>query len=419
MKVVIVGAGFGGLKLARRLNNKAGFEVVLVDRFNYHQFQPLFYQVATAGLDASNISFPLRKVFHKTNNVRIRLAELQQVVAAENKIITDTEEISYDVLVIATGADTNFFGNTQMEENAFPMKSTVEALQLRYRLLQNFENALTVTDKAELQRRMNFVIVGGGLLGLELAASLRDIQVNVAVIQRENRLMTRQLDEVASELLHQELTDRGIELFYQENIRYFVGEGVVEGVHLSNGQTIPAQAVVFAIGTQPNTELARAAGLSVNRGVCVNEYLQTSDPAIFAAGEVAELNGQMWGITAAAEEQADTIARYLNGDRLSYYTGSLSMNILKMDGLHLCSLGLPVIPAGATDYEEVVFIDRAKRYYKKCIIHRDRLVGAILMGDKNEFLEYKELIHQKTELSEKRLSLLRSGRKRRRPSIVS
>ena len=262
---------------------------------------------------------------------------------------------------------------------------------------------------ARLSPGASVVIVGGGLLGLELAASLRDIQVNVAVIQRENRLMTRQLDEVASELLHQELTDRGIELFYQENIRYFVGEGVVEGVHLSNGQTIPAQAVVFAIGTQPNTELARAAGLSVNRGVCVNEYLQTSDPAIFAAGEVAELNGQMWGITAAAEEQADTIARYLNGDRLSYYTGSLSMNILKMDGLHLCSLGLPVIPAGATDYEEVVFIDRAKRYYKKCIIHRDRLVGAILMGDKNEFLEYKELIHQKTELSEKRLSLLRSG----------
>lgn len=262
---------------------------------------------------------------------------------------------------------------------------------------------------ARLQPGSSVVIVGGGLLGLELAASLRDIQVNVSVIQRENRLMTRQLDEVASELLHQELTDRGIELFYQESIRYFVGEQSVEGVHLSNGQTIPAEAVVFAIGTQPNTELARAAGLTVNRGVCVNEYLQTSDPRIFAAGEVAELNGQLWGITAAAEEQADVIARYLNGDQLSYYTGTLSMNILKMEGLHLCSLGLPGIPAGATDYEEVVFIDKAKRYYKKCIIHRDRLVGAILMGDKNEFQEYKELIHQRTELSEKRLSLLRSG----------
>ncbi len=256
------------------------------------------------------------------------------------------------------------------------------------------------------------IIVGGGLLGLELAASLREINVGVTVIQRENRLMTRQLDEIASELLHQELTDRGVEILYNESIRYYVEEGgQVTGVHLSNGQTIPARAVVFAIGTQPNAELARACGLAVNRGVVVNEYLQTSDPSIFAAGEVAELNGNLWGITAAAEEQAEVIARYLHGDRTTYYTGSLSMNILKMEGLHLCSLGLPEAPrtADAHEYEEVVFIDRAKRYYKKCIIHRDRLVGAILIGDKAEFLEYKDLIHNRTELSDKRLSLLRSG----------
>src|ERR1041384_4783286 len=111
MKVVIVGGGFAGLKLARTLNNKTGFEVILIDRFNYHQFQPLFYQVATAGLDASNISFPLRKVFQKSKNVRIRLATLQQIVPAKNQIITDTETIDYDALVLALGADTNFFNS--------------------------------------------------------------------------------------------------------------------------------------------------------------------------------------------------------------------------------------------------------------------------------------------------------------------
>src|SRR5882762_5924452 len=121
MKVVIVGAGFGGLKLARKLNNKAGFEVVLVDKNNYHQFQPLFYQVATAGLDASNISFPVRKVFQKVSNVRFRVTSL-------NKIVTDIGEFNYDVLVLATGATTNFFGNEKIKDNAFPMKSTVEAL---------------------------------------------------------------------------------------------------------------------------------------------------------------------------------------------------------------------------------------------------------------------------------------------------
>src|SRR5215471_6100343 len=127
MKVVIIGGGFGGLKLARMLNNKKGVEVTLVDKFNFHQFQPLFYQVATASLDASNISFPLRKAFHGSKNVHYRMAELKEVKANENKVLTDVGEIDYDILVLATGADTNFFGNKNLSENSFPMKSTVEA----------------------------------------------------------------------------------------------------------------------------------------------------------------------------------------------------------------------------------------------------------------------------------------------------
>src|SRR5690349_2450605 len=113
-KIVIVGAGSAALKLARKLNNHPGFEALLFDRFNYHQFQPLFYQVATAALDASNISFPLRKAFHKSKNVRIRVESVQKILPADNKIVTDSEEISYDFLVLAMGADTNFFGNQKM-----------------------------------------------------------------------------------------------------------------------------------------------------------------------------------------------------------------------------------------------------------------------------------------------------------------
>ncbi len=312
------------------------------------------------------------------------------------KTITDSTGTvhPYDVLLLTTGS------------RAFMPAEYKTQLRgvLTMRTRHDADNLLK-----QLQPGDPCMIVGGGLLGLELAASLREIGVRVYVVQRENRLMTRQLDEIASELLYQELTDRGIDILYNESIRYYVGEESIEGVHMANGQTIPVKAVVFAIGTQPNTELARAAGLAVNRGIVVDEYLQTSDPSIFAAGEVAEMNGQQWGITAAAEEQAEVIARHLNGDMINQYAGSLSMNILKMDGLNLCSLGMPSAPAGAKDYEEVVFIDRAKRYYKKCIIHRDRLVGAILIGDKNEFLEYKDLIHNRTELSDKRLSLLRSG----------
>ena len=176
MKLVIIGAGFGGLRLARKLRNKAGFDVTIIDRFNYHQFQPLFYQVATAGLNGSDISFPLRKVFHGSKNVKYRMATVEQVLPTEQKVRTDIGDFDYDQLVIATGAGTNFFGNANMEKYAIPMKSTTEAIELRNRILQNFEKALTVTDPVELQRLMNVVIVGGGPTGVELSGAIADMK---------------------------------------------------------------------------------------------------------------------------------------------------------------------------------------------------------------------------------------------------
>jgi ferredoxin-nitrate reductase len=160
----------------------------------------------------------------------------------------------------------------------------------------------------------------------------------------------------------------------------------------------------------PNIEVVKAAGIDCKRGVVVDEYLRTNEKDIFAIGEIAEFKGFLYGITAAAEQQAEIVARFLCGDISKYYSGSLLMNILKMHGTDLCSLGLAEIPNNDPSYEEIVFIDKAKRYYKKCIVHNDKLVGAILIGDKSEFLEYRNLIDNKLELSEKRLQLLRSGK---------
>ena len=168
--------------------------------------------------------------------------------------------------------------------------------------------------------------------------------------------------------------------------------------------------MVYAIGTLPNIEFAREAGLESARGIIVNDYMQTSDPAIFAIGEIAEHNGKLFGITAAAESQADVLARFISGDLQSLYSGSVLMNILKLSGLNLCSIGLAEVPAGSTGYDEILFIDKSERYYKKCIIKDDRLVGAILIGDKNEFAEFKFLIENKIELSERRIQLLRSNK---------
>ncbi len=325
MKVVIVGGGFGGLRLARKLNNKPGFEVTLLDRFNYHQFQPLFYQVATAGLDASNISFPLRKVFHKSMNVRIRLAELKQIIPAENIIVTDSEQICFDVLVIATGADTNFLGNKQMEEFAFPMKSTVEALQLRYRLLQNFEKALTVTDKSELQRLMNFVIVGGGPTGVELAGALAEMKkyvlpkdypeldfssMNIFLLEGTAKTLAA-MSEKSSVQSQKYLKRLGVTVMTNTLVQTYNGNTVT----LSDNNEIASATVIWAAGIKGNVPngiepslIARGNRIKVNQRCQVMGYNN-----IYAIGDIAYMETDSYPkghpqVAPVAMQQADLLA---------------------------------------------------------------------------------------------------------------
>ena len=262
MKIIIVGGGFGGLKLARKLNNKKGIEILLIDKFNYHQFQPLFYQVATAGLDASNISFPLRKAFQNSKNIRIRITDLKEIIAAENKIITGTGEEQYDILVLATGADTNFFGNQQLEEHSFPMKSTVEALQLRYKLVQNFEDALTTKNEEDLQRLMNIVVVGGGPTGVEISGALAEMKkyvlpkdypeldfskMNIFLLEGTQKTLGH-MSEVSSDRSKKYLEKLGVKVMTGSHVKDYDGKNI----HLQDGQTISSATVLWAAGVKGN-----------------------------------------------------------------------------------------------------------------------------------------------------------------------
>ena len=159
-KVVIVGAGFAGLKLARSLRNKP-FQVILLDKNNFHQFQPLFYQVATAGLEPSAISFPLRKIFHNTKNVSFRMAEVLRVDKESKVLFTDIGFIEYDYLVLAMGADTNYFGSKNIENFSSPMKTVSEALYIRNKIISNYERAINIEKMENRKSLMNVVIVGG------------------------------------------------------------------------------------------------------------------------------------------------------------------------------------------------------------------------------------------------------------------
>lgn len=174
-RIVIIGAGFGGLKLAKELRDSE-FQVVLIDRFNYHQFQPLFYQVATAGLEPSSISFPLRKIFHHFNDFYIRIAEVKRIDTENNQLWTTQGILKYDYLVLAYGAGNHFFGKKNLEKLAKTMKSTPEALHLRNAILKNFEDALAVPTDEEREKYLNLVVVGGGASGVEVSGALADMK---------------------------------------------------------------------------------------------------------------------------------------------------------------------------------------------------------------------------------------------------
>lgn len=325
MKIVIVGGGFGGLRLARKLNNKAGFEVILVDKFNYHQFQPLFYQVATAGLDASNISFPLRKVFQKSRNVKIRLAELKEVVPSANKIVTDIEEITYDVLVLATGADTNFFGNAQLAEYAFPMKSTVEALQIRHRLLQLFEDAHTITDPAALQRVMNIVVVGGGPTGVEVSGALAEMKkyvlpkdypeldfssMGIYLLEGGTKTLANMSEKSAAQS-REYLQRLGVTVLTETLVENYDGQQV----QLKNGPAIPAATVIWAAGIKGNvpTGIDKTLITKGNRIKVDRHCLVQGSSNIYAIGDVAYMETPKYPnghpqVAPVGMQQADLLA---------------------------------------------------------------------------------------------------------------
>jgi ferredoxin-nitrate reductase len=397
-KIIVVGAGAGAcgfVKSYRALNTDDDIEVFSKEDFPFYN-RVLLPDYIIGSLPWHNL---IKMSDDEETDYRIKLHRGIEIteISKEDKTVKDSKGIihHYDVLILATGSRSFVLKDMPKLKGIFTMRSRTDADQ--------FKTHIDQTNK-------KVVIVGGGLLGIELATSLSETGAKVTIIQRISRLMGRQLDLIGSQLLHEEITSKGIEIIYNDEVDRFLGDKAVAGIRLKSGRQIDCESLIIAIGTVPNIELIKQAGIDCKRGVVVDEYLRTSEKDTFAIGEIAEFESQLYGITAAAEQQAEVVARFLCGGIGKYYKGSLLMNILKMHSLELCSLGLAEIPGNDPNYEEIIFIDKAKRYYKKCIIHQDKLVGAILIGDKSEFLEFRSLIENKMELSEKRIQLLRSGK---------
>ncbi|MCU0394648.1 MAG: NAD(P)/FAD-dependent oxidoreductase [Chitinophagaceae bacterium] len=328
-KVVIIGGGFAGLQLARKLSNQAAFAVILIDRFNYHQFQPLFYQVATGGLDASNISFPLRKVFHNSRNVRIRLDKVTAIDTHAQIVHTENGTQAYDDLVIATGADTNFFGNAELEQHTYPMKSTVEALQLRHKIISNFEAYLHAEDPVQQQRLLTIAVVGGGPTGVELSGAIAEMKsyvlpkdypeidfskMRILLLEGTSKTLGA-MSESSSRQSRQYLEELGVEVLTNTIMESYNGQTI----HLKDGNSIESGLVIWAAGIKGNVPQGIDPALVVrgNR-IRVNRFNQVEGFSnVYALGDVAWMqtpaypNGHPQVANVAINQAANLAANWL------------------------------------------------------------------------------------------------------------
>ena len=302
-KIIVVGGGFAGLHLARRLNNEA-FDILLIDKQNHHQFQPLYYQVASARLEPSNISFPFRKIFQKSKNIQFRLAEVTKIVDSENKIETSIGDYHYDYLVIASGCKTNFFGNKEISKYALSMKTTEEAIEIRNNILLSFEKIIWADEK-DKEALLNIVLVGGGPTGVELAGAFAEMRhhilprdypqidfSNLKVILLEGSKHTLNSMSEESKLASRKyLEELGVLVKTETIVTNYDGKTAT----LNNGETIPTSNLIWAAGVIGNiieglpTESIIKNRYKVDR---YNKILGTQN--IYAIGDIAYMETPLY-----------------------------------------------------------------------------------------------------------------------------
>lgn len=260
-KIIIVGGGFAGLQFAKKLNNSR-YDVLLIDKQNHHQFQPLYYQVASARLEPSNISFPFRKIFQKSKNIQIRLAEVGSINAEQNVIETSIGSFHYDYLVIATGCKTNFFGNEQIQKFALPMKTTEEAIDIRNHILLNFEKIISAKP-TEKEALLNIVLVGAGPTGVELAGAFVEMKkhilprdypsldfskLNIILLEGSKNTLNSMSDD-SKKSSRRYLEEMGVIVKTETFVTNYDGQTAT----LNTGETIATSNLIWAAGVTGNT----------------------------------------------------------------------------------------------------------------------------------------------------------------------
>lgn len=327
-RLVVIGGGFAGINFCKQLDHRK-YQVVLLDRNNFHTFQPLLYQVATAGLEPSSISGPYRKLFKHTENFYFRLARVLSVDLDGKEVVTNLGKLNFDLLVLANGTKTNYFGNEEKYRGAFPLKQVSQALDLRNSLLRCFEDALLVKDPEEKQGLMTFVIVGGGPTGVEVAGAISELrnnvlprdypeldfsQMRIVLMEGNNRLLNGMSDRSHDDAI-KGLRDLGIDVKLGTMVQEYDGKTLIYG----EGEKMNANTLIWAAGVTANLiegleSLETGAG---NRIMC-DDFNQAKDHNdVFVLGDLALLESNDFPnghpqLAPVAIQQAELLSKNLN-----------------------------------------------------------------------------------------------------------
>lgn len=296
-KIIVIGGGFAGLQFAKKLNGNRTKKLVMIDKVNHHMFQPLFYQVACGRIEPSNISFPFRKIFQRSKNIQFRMTEVKQIIPSENKIITEDHVFHYDKLVIATGCKTNFFGNQKMENLAFGMKNTHEAISIRNHVLLTFEKLIIEKSRSD-DGNWNIVIVGSGPTGVELAGAFAEMKREILprdyprmnfddleiILVSSTEKPLAVMSEESQEKSEKYLKDLGVRFISNDIVTDYDGDRV----YLSSGNVIPSNNVIWAAGVTGNIIEGLTENSIKNNRYIVDRYNKiVGFDDIYAIGDIA------------------------------------------------------------------------------------------------------------------------------------
>ena len=390
--VVIVGNGVAGVTAARTIKEKNPNTKVTIytdENSNYYP-RPRLYEILSGKSDPKDIVV-FSDEGYKKQGITVHLDKKAVKIDTEQKklILDDQTEVSYDKLILANGA------------HCFvpPIKGSEKKGTFT---LRNIKDAIMIREYAKNTKKA--IIIGGGLLGLEFAFALRKLGQQVTIIELSQRLLPRQLDNDGATILKERIEALDINIVLGAKTAEILGKEKVTGVLLDSGKTIQGDLVLISAGIRCNIALATESGINVNRGVIVDNYLKTSADNIYAIGDIAEFNGTVYGIIPAAVGQAKNAAENIQGKQ-TIYEGTVPTNTLKVMGIDLTSVGL--VNPEDPKYEEIKETDKKKGIYKKLVLDKGKIVGAIILGEKKPVQSIKRLIAQETDITKHKNAILK------------